>query len=101
MTYQHDFTLPTEVLEQLSEQGLEGLPEMIRVLVNEAMRLERQNHLRARLYERTEDRRGYANGYKPKKVTRALAGSARETRVGEINFNVPQVRERIGIVYSG
>jgi putative transposase len=90
MTYQDDFTLPTELLEQLNEQGLEGLHEMIRVLVNEAMRLERQNHLRAKLYERTEGRRGYANGYKPKRV---------KTRVGEINFNVPQVRE--GGFYPG
>jgi len=90
MTYQHDFTLPIELLEQLTEQGLEGLPEMIRILVNEAMRLERQNHLQARLYERTEGRRGYANGYKPKRV---------KTRVGEIHFDVPQVRE--GGFYPG
>jgi transposase-like protein len=90
MTYQHDFTLPTELLEQLTEQGLEGLPEMIRILVNEAMRLERQNHLRAKPYERTEGRRGYANGYKPKRV---------KTRMGEINFEVPQVRE--GGFYPG
>jgi hypothetical protein len=45
MTYQDDFTLPTELLEQLTEQGLEGLHEMIRVLVNHAMRMERHNHL--------------------------------------------------------
>jgi putative transposase len=63
---------------------------MIRALVNEAMRLERQNHLKARLYERTERRRGYANGYKPKRV---------KTRVGEINFDIPQVRE--GGFYPG
>lgn len=90
MTYQHDFTLPTELLEQLTEQGLETLPEMIRILVNEAMRLERQNHLQARPYERKEGRSGYANGYKPKRV---------KTRVGEINFEVPQVRE--GGFYPG
>jgi len=62
MTYQDDFTLPTELLKQLTEKGLEGLSDMIRVLVNKAMRVERQNHLRARPYERTERRRGYA-GY--------------------------------------
>ena len=90
MTYQHDFTLPTELLEQLTQEGLEGLPEMIRILVNEAMRLERQNHLQAKPYERTDGRRGYANGYKPKRV---------KTRVGEINFEVPQVRE--GGFYPG
>ena len=85
MTYQEDFTLPTELLEQLTEQGLEGLHEMVRVLVNEAMRLERQNHLRAKLYEWTEGRRGYANGYKPNRI---------KTRVGEINLEILQVRER-------
>jgi putative transposase len=90
MTYQDDFTLPAELLEQLTEKGLEGLSDMIRVLVNEAMRLERQNHLKARPYERTEGRRGYANGYKPKRV---------KTRVGEINFDIPQVRE--GGFYPG
>jgi putative transposase len=90
MTYQDDFTLPIELLEQLTEQGLEGLPEMIRVLVNETMRFERQNHLQARPHERTERRRGYANGYKPKRV---------KTRVGEINFDIPQVRE--GGFYPG
>jgi putative transposase len=90
MTHQSDCTLPTEFLEQLTEQGLEGLPELIRVLVNEAMRVERQNHLRAKPYERTKERRGHANGYKPKTV---------KTRMGEINFDVPQVRE--GGFYPG
>ncbi len=35
-------------------------------------------------YERTEDRTGHANGFKPKTM---------RTRVGEITFAVPQVRE--------
>jgi len=41
MTYQDDCTLPNDFLEQLTEQGLEGLPDLIRILVNEAMRIER------------------------------------------------------------
>jgi len=84
MTYQDHFTLPTELLEQLSEQGLESLPDMIRILVNEAMRIERQQYLGASPYERTPERRGHANGYKTKKL---------KTRMGEIAFDVPQVRE--------
>ncbi len=84
MTYKTDSTLPTELLEQISEQGFDYLPELIRILVNTAMQAERQKHLDARLYERTPDRRGYANGYKPKTV---------KTRVGEITFDVPQVRD--------
>lgn len=84
MIYKSDCTLPTEYLEQLTEQGLESLPEMIRVMVNEAMRIERENYLGAKPYERNEDRQGHANGYKPKTV---------RTRVGEVTFDIPQVRE--------
>jgi putative transposase len=84
MIYKNDCTLPGEYLEQLTEQGLEGLPDLIRVVVNEAMRIERENHLGAKPYERTEGRQGHANGYKPKTV---------KTRVGEVTFDIPQVRE--------
>jgi len=84
MIYKSDCTLTKEYLEQLAEQGLEGLPEMIRVMVNEAMRIERENYLGAKPYERSEDRQGHANGYKPKTV---------KTRVGELTFDIPQVRE--------
>jgi transposase-like protein len=84
MTYQRDCTLPAEFLERLAQEGLDGLPEMIRVVINEAMRLEREKHLAASPYERTPERQGHANGYKPKTMT---------TRVGDITFDVPQVRE--------
>ena len=84
MTYQEDFTLPTEYLEQISERGTEFLPELIRILVNAAMQVERQKHLGAGPYERTQTRQGYANGYKPKTV---------QTRIGNITFDIPQVRE--------
>jgi len=63
MTYQDDCTLPVEFLEQLTREGLEGLSELVRVLVNEAMRIERQNCPGARPYERSARRRGRANGY--------------------------------------
>jgi len=90
MPYQDNFTLPTELLEQIASEGFDVLPEVIRILVNAAMRIERQKHLRAGPYERTAARRGYANGYKPKTV---------KTRLGEITFDVPQVRE--GGFYPG
>ncbi|MBY0292010.1 MAG: transposase [Alphaproteobacteria bacterium] len=35
-------------------------------------------------YERTEDRVGCANGFKPKQI---------KSRVGQLNMNVPQVQE--------
>lgn len=84
MTYQTNCTLPNELLEQIAEQGLEAVPDMIRTIINTAMLLERQAHLGAQPYERTSERRDYANGFKPKTVA---------TRVGAITFDVPQVRE--------
>jgi transposase-like protein len=84
MTYQPNCTLPEEILEQITADGLEALPELIRVLINEAMRLEREQYLGARHYERSPERQGHANGYKPKTV---------KTRMGEIQFAVPQVRQ--------
>jgi hypothetical protein len=32
MTYRQDFTLPAELMEQVQEQGLEILPELIRIV---------------------------------------------------------------------
>jgi transposase-like protein len=84
MTYQGDFTLPTELLEQIASEGFDFLPEFIRILVNAAMQIERQKYLGAGPYERSSERRGYANGYKPKTVP---------AYSGEITFDVPQVRE--------
>jgi len=47
MIYNNDCTLPKEYLEQLTTEGLESLPEMIRILVNEAMQIERDKHLKS------------------------------------------------------
>lgn len=90
MTYQEDFTLPAELMEQVSKQGFEILPELIQVIINTAMQAERQQHLKAAPYQHTDERQGHANGYKPKTV---------HTRVGDITFSIPQVRE--GGFYPG
>jgi len=84
MTYQDDFTLPTELLEQVAEQGLDFLPELIRIVINTAMQVERQKHLGVGPYERSAERLGHANGFKPKTVS---------TRIAPITFDIPQVRE--------
>ena len=84
MTYQDNFTLPTELTDLIIEQGFDYLPELIRILINAAMQAERQKYLGVDPYERSPERRGYANGFKPKKV---------KTRLGEITFDVPQVRD--------
>jgi transposase-like protein len=84
MTYREDFTLPAELLEQVKEQGLDVLPELIRVILNTAMQAEREQHMNAEPYQRTVERAAHANGFKPKTL---------RTRVGAITFAVPQVRE--------
>lgn len=84
MTYQTNYTLPTELLEQIAADGLEALPDLIRIVINTAMQAERQQYLKVRPYERSEERQDYANGYKDKTVT---------TRVGDITFAIPQVRQ--------
>ena len=84
MTYQEYYTLPTELLEQIAHDGLDVLPELIRIVINVAMQAERQQYLGVGPYERSAERTDYANGYKAKTVT---------TRVGDINFAVPQVRQ--------
>jgi len=90
MIYKNDCTLPKEYLEQLTTEGLGSLPEMIRLLVNEAMQIERSKYLNAKPYQRSHERSGHANGYKTKTV---------RTRVGEVTFDIPQVRE--GGFYPG
>lgn len=84
MAYEQEYSIPGEVLEQIASGGLEALPELIRIMINMAMQAERQKHLGVGPYERSGERQGHANGYKPKTVA---------TRVGKITFAVPQVRE--------
>jgi transposase-like protein len=83
MTHHTDPELLNNVLQLLTEQGHDGFAEGLRILVNEAMRVERHQVLQAQPYERTDTRLGYANGYKSKTLT---------SRVGPITFRVPQVR---------
>ncbi len=84
MTHQNDYNLSGKSTDELIKNGLDSLPELIRILVNNAMQEERKQFLQAGEYERTSERTGYANGFKPKTVN---------TRVGKITFSIPQVRD--------
>jgi len=84
MTRQTKSTAVSSALELLAESGFDGLAGAIEVLLNEAMKLEREAFLQAGPHERTEERRGYANGYKPKSV---------QSRLGALSLEVPQVRD--------
>ena len=52
MTHQDDYT----VINDLAEKGLEAVTELMRILINNVMRVERSRYLQADEYERTEDR---------------------------------------------
>ena len=84
MTQPNGESTPFELMVQvLDENGFGGMAHAIQILVNEAMKIERNEVLGAEPYQRTEQRRGYANGFKPKTL---------DTRVGKIELQVPQTR---------
>jgi len=72
-----------DAMEMLIENGFDSMADVLKILLNEAMKIEREDCLAARAYQRTPDRKGYANGFKPKTI---------DTRMGRIAVDVPQVR---------
>lgn len=83
MAHQPDSNVIETVVQLLCESGLSQMSEAVRIMLNEAMRIERSKALEAGPYERSEHRRGYANGFKPKTL---------ETRLGAMTVQVPQTR---------
>jgi len=73
-----------EMINLIMENGIEAVPKAIEILINEAMKIERAEALKADPYERSDERSGYANGYKPKTL---------HTRMGPITFAVPKTRD--------
>ena len=83
MTHHEESNALEEVLQILADHGFEGLAQGIEILMNEAMKLQRMEALQAAPYERSESRRGYANGFKPKTFN---------SRLGKLQLAVPQTR---------
>ena len=84
MTHQRHLTHTQPIVELLAEHGFDGMAQAFQLLLNECMRIERQEFLGVGPYQRGEQRNGRANGFKSKRV---------KTRVGEIEVSVPQVRD--------
>ena len=59
------------------------LAQALSVLLNAAMLHEREKHIGAALYERSDERNGHANGFKERTLS---------SRLGQLNLSVPQVR---------
>ena len=73
-----------EALEQLASQGTIDLLGSLTTILNELMIVQREQALEASSYERTEHRKGYANGFKNKTL---------HTRIGKLQLQVPQTRD--------
>ncbi len=84
MACEIDNSLLNDALELLSSHGFEELGKALELLINASMVLERSRYLRADAYERTEERQGYANGFKAKSL---------KTRVGALQLAIPQTRD--------
>jgi len=78
-----DCTTKQDIMKQLIENGVQGMTSIFETLFNEAMKIERAYALNANHYERSEDRKGYANGYKDKTY---------HSRCGSLKIKIPQVR---------
>ncbi len=63
MTHHDQSTALDQIAELLAEHGFDGLASAVTVLLNEVMKIERAHALGARPYQRSEHRKGHANGY--------------------------------------
>jgi len=84
MTHQIQSTDLNNAVQLLADNGFEGMASAIQILFNEAMKLERNEYIGAEPYQRTEQRRDYANGFKPKTIN---------SRIGKLELQVPQTRD--------
>ena len=78
-----EFSMPQSILQIVSEKGFDGLREIMQMLFNEAMKMERENYLHASPYQRTDLRTDHANGFKPRTIN---------TLQGELQLSIPQTR---------
>jgi len=79
----YQLTLDRAALQRLFGEN-EQLTHLLEEVVNQVLEAQVSEHLQAEPYERTQERRGYRNGYKPRQLT---------TRVGTLHLRVPQVRD--------
>jgi putative transposase len=83
MTHQDECPAIDDLTALLIEHGPAAMATALATLMNHAMQIEREQVLQAESHQRTADRQGYANGFKPKTL---------KTRVGEIDLRIPQTR---------
>ncbi len=80
---QYQLTLDSDTLQRLFV-GDGQLGRLVETVLNQILNAQVAEQLQAAPYERSEQRQGYRNGYKPRQLT---------TRVGALTLLVPQVRD--------
>ena len=81
----YQVTLDPQTLQRLFS-GDSQLGQLLEAVLNQVLEAQVAEQLQAAPYERTEQRQGYRNGYKPRRLT---------TRVGRLVLRVPQVRDGV------
>jgi transposase-like protein len=79
----NETTTMDDVLKLLISNGTEAILPVFKTLMNEAMKIERNQAIGAAPYERTSERKGHANGFKDKTIN---------TGIGKITLDIPQAR---------
>ncbi len=79
----YQITLDADTVQRLFA-GNDQMAKLLEQVLNQVLEARVSEHLQAEPYERTAERQGYRNGYKPRQLT---------TRVGTLTLRVPQVRD--------
>lgn len=84
MAKKKSMTMEEAIQAILASEADNPLRMMLEFMVQSVLEWEMTEHVGAGPYERTEERKGYRNGYKPRTLT---------TAVGDLHLLVPQDRE--------
>lgn len=78
----YQVTVDGEVLQQLFSRN-DGLARLVEQVLNQILEAQVTEQLKAKPYERTEERQGYRNGHRKRPLV---------TRIGQLVLEVPRVR---------
>lgn len=81
---EYKITVNDTLLSNLLTGDRQGLGELVESVLNQVLEAQAEEQLGAGRYERSEQRTGYRNGQRPRKLY---------TRVGPLTLQVPQFRD--------
>jgi len=84
MTHRKKDTRVSSLIQETLLSSDDALKQMLQRMIQEVLEAEMRTFLQAESYERTDKRKGYRNGYKPRTLF---------TRVGTLELMIPKDRE--------